>query len=80
MVLQVVQSVGALLILVAFVLVQRGKMGTDTRWYLWLNSLGSLVLMIVAVLEVQIGFIVLELVWAAVSAIGLWRSYRSAPP
>lgn len=80
MVLQLVQAFGALLILVAFVLVQRKRMSTESRGYLWLNCLGSLVLMVVAIIAVQIGFIVLELAWAGVSAFGLWRGYRKAEP
>jgi len=76
--LQLVQALGALLILVAFVLVQRKRMSTESGGYLWLNFLGSLVLFVVAAIAVQIGFIVLELAWAGVSAVGLWRSYRPA--
>jgi uncharacterized membrane protein len=79
-VLQLVQAVGALLILIAFAAVQRKRMSTEARSYLWLNLTGSLVLFVVAIVAVQIGFIVLELAWSAVSAFGLWRSYHQTRP
>ena len=69
---QVIQIVGALIILAAFAGTQLGEMETDSRLYLLLNLVGSVVLCILAVVEGQIGFILLEGVWAAVSAWGLF--------
>jgi hypothetical protein len=75
MVNQIVQVIGSLSILVAFVLAQRRRLTTDSRVYLVLNAAGSLILGVIAIIERQIGFILLELVWTGVSAYGLWRSY-----
>ncbi len=69
---QVIQVVGALIILGAFAASQLGEMSTDSRLYLLLNLVGSVVLAILAVIEGQIGFILLEGVWAAVSAWSLF--------
>ncbi len=69
---QVIQVVGALIILGAFAANQLGEMSTDSRLYLLLNLVGSVVLAILAVIEGQIGFILLEGVWAAVSAWSLF--------
>jgi len=70
---QVVQIVGALLILVAFGAVQFDRMRPDSRLYLTLNLAGSAILAVLAVAGAQWGFVLLESVWAVVSAWGLFR-------
>jgi hypothetical protein len=69
---QVIQIVGALIILAAFAGTQLGELESDSRLYLLLNLVGSVVLAILAVVEGQIGFILLEGVWAIVSAWSLF--------
>jgi hypothetical protein len=64
---------GAFLILLPFAASQLGRLATSSLAYQWLNLVGSLILTIVAVLGRQYGFIVLETVWAVMSAVGLWR-------
>lgn len=65
------QIVGALLILVAFTASQFGAMNPHSRLYLVLSFLGSLVLAVLAWRERQLGFLLLESVWAVVSLWGL---------
>ena len=74
---QVVQVAGALLILVAFAAAQFGKLDVESRVYLWLNLVGSLVLAVLAWHERQWGFLLLEGVWAIVSAYSLIRGPRA---
>jgi hypothetical protein len=69
---QIVQIVGALLILAAFAAVQFERMRPDSRVYLALNLVGSAILAVLAWVETQWGFLLLESVWALVSAWGLW--------
>lgn len=75
--LQSCSLLGALMILGAFVLLQRGHARSTGRWYLLANFTGSFLLAIVAIMDRRIGFILLESVWAAVS---LWSMIRPAPP
>ena len=69
---QVLQIVGALLILAGFAAVQFDRMRPDSRLYLALNLVGSAILAVLAVAAAQWGFVLLEGVWAIVSAWGLW--------
>ena len=77
---QVVQVAGALLILVAFAAAQFGKLDVESQAYLWLNLVGSAILAVLAFVEEQWGFLLLETVWAIVSAYSLSRRpWRSGP-
>lgn len=68
-----IELLGAVLILSAFVLAQVGRLNTQSLRYLVLNLAGSGVLAIVAGIDGDVGFLLLESVWAAVSAVGAVR-------
>lgn len=74
---QVIQIVGALLILAAFTAVQLKRMRPESRLYLTLNLVGSAILAVLAVAAAQWGFVLLEGVWAIVSAWGLATAGRA---
>ncbi|MFL5872625.1 MAG: hypothetical protein ACJ75T_03985 [Solirubrobacterales bacterium] len=76
---QLIQVVGALLILAGFAAVQFERMRPDSRLYLALNLAGSAILAVLAWIETQWGFLLLEGVWAIVSAWGLWVALSSSP-
>jgi membrane-bound ClpP family serine protease len=73
----VVQVVGALLVLLAFVLTQANRLSTTSRTYLLLNLFGAGVLAVDAALNAQLGFLLLEGVWAVVAGFGLLRSMQT---
>jgi orotate phosphoribosyltransferase len=72
----VIQLAGALLILLAFWANASGRWSRESRAYLWLNLFGSILLAIVAIVLRQPGFILMEVVWAGVSVLALWRGSR----
>ncbi len=74
---QAIQIVGALLILAGFMAAQMGKLSVESSAYLILNLVGSAILAYLAVVEEQWGFVLLETVWAIVSAWGLLRPARA---
>jgi hypothetical protein len=71
-VVQIVQILGAVAILVAFPAQRFGLTGQRSWSFLGLNLAGSVVLAVAAYAEEQWGFLLLEVVWALVSAWGLW--------
>jgi hypothetical protein len=75
---QAVQIVGALLILLGFVLAQFRVIDQHSHPYLWLNLVGAAVLTVLAWHERQWGFFILEAVWTVVTAWSLFRRLRPA--
>jgi hypothetical protein len=76
---QVVQIVGAVLILIAYGAAQFGAMDQHSRLYLVLNLAGSVILAALALHEELWGFLLLEAVWAIVSLWGLIQLARGRP-
>jgi hypothetical protein len=78
--LQAVSVLGALAILAAYAANQFGLIGPSNLSYSAMNFVGSVVLTVVAVVEVQWGFILLEGVWAIVSLWGMIAILRDGGP
>jgi hypothetical protein len=77
---QLVQVAGSLLILAAFAASQAGRLPITSRRYLVLNFVGSAILAILAAIDVQWGFLLLEGVWAIVSLWALVQVTRGRAP
>lgn len=76
MLIQALSLFGAALILAGFAALQYRWLTAESAAYLWANFAGGALLGIVAWVERQWGFLLLEVVWTAVAARGLWRLYR----
>ncbi|MEJ7632901.1 MAG: hypothetical protein WKF28_10365 [Rubrobacteraceae bacterium] len=80
MALQAISVVGALAILAAYAANQFGWTDTSNLPYQIANLVGSGILAVVAVIEVQWGFILLEGAWAAISAWAVLIILRGGEP
>src|ERR687889_1531442 len=70
---QLVSVFGSLLVLVAYVASQFGRLSAKGLAYAFANIVGSGLLAVVAALEAQWGFLLLESAWASVSFVALVR-------
>jgi hypothetical protein len=75
---QLLQVLGALLILVPFAAQQLGSMRSDSSTYLWPNLLGSGLLAVLALLGAQWGFLLVESCWAVLTARSIVTGRRSS--
>jgi len=75
---QAASFVGALLILLAYVGHQMQWMDARRAWYNVLNAIGSVILAYIAFHPFQIGFVMLEVVWAGISLAALARLRKPA--
>jgi hypothetical protein len=73
---QIVSVVGSLLILLAYTANQTGRMTAEQTSYSLTNALGAGILAVVAAVEEQWGFLLLEGVWTIVSVAALVRAWR----
>lgn len=76
---QAIQIVGAVLVLFGYVLSQTGRVDGNARSYLIINLVGSGCLAAAAALGQQWGFLLLNGVWAVISAVNLLRGILGPP-
>ena len=70
---QAIQLIGAVLVLLGYVLSQTGRVDGNARSYLIINLIGSGFLAVAAALGQQWGFLLLNGTWAIISAVNLIR-------
>jgi hypothetical protein len=74
---QMVQLVGAMLILSAYIASQQNRMRLDSVQFLGMNMVGAAILTVVAYVNRDYGFLLLEFVWTWVSARGFRKAYKA---
>ena len=77
---QIIQIIGAILVLLGYVLSQTGRVDSRSRSYLLINLVGSALLAIVAALGQQWGFLILNGTWAVISIANLVQGLRAVTP
>jgi hypothetical protein len=73
---QLVSLAGAVLLLVAYGLIQAGRTTATRTSYNVMNFVGASLLTWVAVVDRRVGFVLLESVWAVIALIPLLRGRR----
>jgi hypothetical protein len=73
---QLISMAGAVLVLAAYALLQKGRMTAKEPLYSWMNFVGAGLLTVVAIRDQRLGFIVLEGAWALLSA---WPLLKRIP-
>ncbi|MDP4267869.1 MAG: hypothetical protein Q8880_10610 [Bacteroidota bacterium] len=71
-----VGTIGVTILLVAYFLNLTDKISKDGFIYLFLNFLGAAIACLASILLKYLPFIILEIVWTLVSAIGLFKSLK----
>ncbi len=74
---QWVQILGALLIISAYVSWQQKRLALDSVQFMAMNMIGALILTVVAAVNDDYGFLILEGMWTWVSARGLRRALKA---
>jgi formate hydrogenlyase subunit 3/multisubunit Na+/H+ antiporter MnhD subunit len=74
--IQILSMLGSIIVLIPYALLGLRKMKPTSFVYSFMNFLGSVILMYVAIDIMQYGFIVLEVVWTAVSLYGMYRALK----
>ncbi len=67
----VIGVLGVILVLVAYLLLQLGKMCQHSFWFSFLNLLGSCFVLISLVYHWNLASVIIEIAWLAISAYGI---------
>lgn len=76
---QVASFAGALLILIGYAGQQFGWLSARRASYNVVNAVGSIILGVIALRPFQLGFVILEFAWAAISLYALGRCFLQKP-
>lgn len=69
-------TLGVLLIVAGYFLIQVGRVRSDNPAYSWLNLIGALMILTSLLFTFNFSSFVIEIFWIAISVIGLIRAYR----
>ncbi len=72
-------NIGVLLIVVAYLLLQLGKMRSEDVSYSVLNALGALLVIVSLLFNFNLSAFVMEAFWVLISLIGIAKRFISKP-
>ncbi len=72
----IIGSAGVFLILLAYFLLQAEKLGSRNPVYSLMNMTGSLLILVSLSFNFNFASVLIETLWALISAYGLWRTVR----
>ncbi|WP_022682252.1 CBU_0592 family membrane protein [Sphingobium bisphenolivorans] len=78
--IEILGWLGALLVLGAYILVTNGRLSGDSAAFQWMNALGAAFFVLNTWWHGAIPSMVLNIIWAAIGAVALWRIHRRARP
>lgn len=73
--LDVVGTVGVLLIVAAYLLLQTGRLDSKTSTYSAVNGLGSALVLASLTVDFNLSAVLIEVFWLAISLYGLYRAF-----
>ena len=73
----VVGMLGTITVVAAYVLLQTGKLASDSLSFNLLNLLGAVLLLLSLLVHFNLASLVIEVFWIGASLYGLWRIFRA---
>ncbi|HEY5646986.1 MAG TPA: hypothetical protein VIS76_13635 [Pseudomonadales bacterium] len=75
-----VGNAGVVCILGTYLLLQLGRMSPAMLSFSLVNGLGAMLILVSLSIDFNLSSFIIEIVWLAISAIGVWRSLRERVP
>ena len=72
-------NVGVVLIIVAYLLLQLNRIGSNSLSYSLLNVLGAALIIVSLVFNFNLSAFIMETVWVVISLFGIYRYFRPQP-
>lgn len=73
----VVGFIGAIILMVAFLLLQLGRLSSNSILYSLLNALGASLIVFSLLFDFNLAAFIIEVFWIAISLVGLFRVLRT---
>jgi hypothetical protein len=73
----VIGLVGAIILMIAFLLLQLGRLSSNSVWYSILNAVGAGLIVFSLLFNFNLSAFIVELFWVAISLLGLFRVLRT---
>lgn len=75
-----VGNIGVVCILGTYLLLQLGRMNAAMLSFSLINGLGAMLILVSLSVDFNLSSFIIEIVWLAISVIGVWRSLRGGVP